>query len=70
MWECDYHKQALDVRAKLESVDQKYLPPLTREGPRLNKDTFLEAVRDDTFFGVVECDIHAGKLNKIHKYTY
>jgi hypothetical protein len=62
VWECDYEENH-SMNAVLSGIPDSYLPPFSRShsSRHPSKEDLLEAVSNDSFFGMLEVDIYVPK---------
>ncbi len=57
-WECEFDTTGERLNATLGGFTEAYTPPFSRKHRHgVNPEALLQAVKDESFFGMVECDI-------------
>jgi hypothetical protein len=58
IWECQFQGM-IQTNAELRAFIEERKPPFCRKFPRsVTEEQLLEAIKNESFFGAVECDIH------------
>ena len=71
MWECEWHRQK-HHNAHIKRFTQSSFPALKpfQSACPITEQAVLDAVKNDTLFGLIECDIHVPTILKIILVSY